>query len=105
MGYRASGPPGRRAAGSSRAVGCGPWRAVGRGPPGRGPAFSKTPRGPAESARSLRDLRNLIAISEVFHKILLQIAVFTKNQCAMCRSYVYNDSFKEMELQSVLCLK
>ena len=23
----------------------------------------------------------------------------------MCRSYVYNDSFKEMELQSVLCQK
>ena len=33
-GPRAAGPSGRRAAG--------PWRAVGRGPLGRGPAFSKT---------------------------------------------------------------
>ena len=54
-GRRAAGPPGRRAAGPSRAVGrgpmglwaagplgrLGPW-AVGRGPLGRGPAFSKT---------------------------------------------------------------
>ena len=52
----ASGPPDRRAAGPSRAVGRGPlglraagppgrggpW-AAGRGPLGRGPAFSKTP--------------------------------------------------------------
>ena len=35
LGYRAAGPPGLRAAGPS-------W-AVGRGPLGRGPAFSKTP--------------------------------------------------------------
>ena len=34
LGHRAAGPPGRRAAG--------PSRAVGRGPLGRGPAFSKT---------------------------------------------------------------
>ena len=34
-GSRAAGPSGRRAAG--------PWRAVGRGLLGRGPAFSKTP--------------------------------------------------------------
>ena len=40
-GRRAAGPPGRRAAGPSRAVGRGPW-AVGRGPLGHGPAFSKT---------------------------------------------------------------
>ena len=33
-GLRAAGPSGRRAAG--------PWQAVGRGPLGRGPAFSKT---------------------------------------------------------------
>ena len=52
LGYRASGPPGRRAVAGRgpRAAGCGPlglraagpWRAVGRGPLGRGPAFSKT---------------------------------------------------------------
>ena len=34
LGHGAAGPPGRRAAG--------PSRAVGRGPLGRGPAFSKT---------------------------------------------------------------
>ena len=50
LGYRASGPPGRRAiagrgpqaAGPSGRRAAGPWRAVGRGPLGRGPAFSKT---------------------------------------------------------------
>ena len=49
-GLRASGPPGRqavagrgpRAAGPSGRRAAGPWRAVGRGPLGRGPAFSKT---------------------------------------------------------------
>ena len=35
LGHRASGPPGSQAAG--------PSRALGRGPLGRGPAFSKTP--------------------------------------------------------------
>ena len=41
----ATGPPGRRgpwAAGPSGRRAAGPWRAVGRGPLGRGPAFSKT---------------------------------------------------------------
>ena len=49
-GLRAFGPPGRRAvagrwpraAGPSGRWAAGPWRAVGRGPLGRGPAFSKT---------------------------------------------------------------
>ena len=49
-GLRASGPPGRRAvagrgrraAGPSGRWATGPWRAVGRGPLGRGSAFSKT---------------------------------------------------------------
>ena len=40
-GPRATGPSGRRTAG--------PWRAVDRGPLGRGPAFSKTPCYRAES--------------------------------------------------------
>ena len=47
---RAAGPPGRggpwaagrRAVGPSGRRAAGPWRAVGRGPLGRGPAFSKT---------------------------------------------------------------
>ena len=51
VGLRATGPPGRRAvagrgpraAGPSGRRAAGPWRAVGRGPLGRGPAFSKTP--------------------------------------------------------------
>ena len=53
-GPRAAGPSGRRAAG--------PWRAVGRGPLGRGPAFSKT--------RDISPyfLRELIAITCVEHK-------------------------------------
>ena len=44
-GLRTAGPPGRRgpwAAGPSGRRAAGPWRAVGRGPLGRGPAFSKT---------------------------------------------------------------
>ena len=48
-GPRAAGPSGRRAAGPSGRWAAGPWRAVGRGPRaagrgplGRGPAFSKT---------------------------------------------------------------
>ena len=39
----ASGPPGRRAAGPSRAVGRGQLGLRAAGPLGRGPAFSKTP--------------------------------------------------------------
>ena len=44
VGFRATGPPGRgpRAAGPSGRRAAGPWRAVGRGPLGRGLAFSKT---------------------------------------------------------------
>ena len=42
VGLRATGPPGRRAAGPPGRWAAGPWRAVGRGPLGRGPAFSKT---------------------------------------------------------------
>ena len=41
-GHRAVAGRGPRAAGTSGRRAAGPWRAVGRGPLGRGPAFSKT---------------------------------------------------------------
>ena len=42
-GRRAAGPPGRRAVAGRGPRAAGLWRAVGRGPVGRGTAFSKTP--------------------------------------------------------------
>ena len=43
-GLRVAGPPGRREPWAAGRRAAGPWRVVGRGPLGRGPAFSKTRR-------------------------------------------------------------
>ena len=81
----ATGPPGLRAAGPSRAVGrgplglraAGPWRAVGRGPLGRGPAFSKTLHNAGINLGNLSLLFTILGITWINVPMLITILGIT----------------------------